>query len=225
MSEAAISDEPVVEHLRTQAQQAGHDIEISQEFSTLTVTVPASWWVCAARHAHEQGYHFYDWLSAVDEGDQGMDVLLCVWAGHRQLLLRTRVSGQPLALPTLTGIYAGANWGERETAEMFGIDFPGHPNLETLLLPEEFVGHPLRKDFVLASRATRAWPGEKEPEERHDKPAAAPAGPQGDQEPSAARQRPTRRAKVAALGVPDPSWGPRDAHAQQAPAQDVQEQP
>ena len=50
---------------------------------------------------------------------------------------------------------------------MFGIDFPGHPNLVPLLLPPEFEGHPLRKDFVLAARVAKPWPGAIEPGESH----------------------------------------------------------
>ena len=51
-------------------------------------------------------------------------------------------------LPTATGIYRGAAWHERETHEMFGVIFDGHPGLAPLLLPDGFEGHPLRKDFV-----------------------------------------------------------------------------
>ena len=50
---------------------------------------------------------------------------------------------------------------------MFGVIFDGHPRLEPLLLPDGFTGHPLRKDFVLASRVAKEWPGAKEPGESH----------------------------------------------------------
>ena len=56
-------------------------------------------------------------------------------------------------------VYAGANWHEREAAEMFGIDFVGHPHLTKLYLPGAFEGHPLRKDFPLLSRRVKPWPG------------------------------------------------------------------
>jgi NADH-quinone oxidoreductase subunit C len=69
-------------------------------------------------------------------------------------------------LPTATGIYRGAAWHERETHEMFGVEFDGHPRPAPLLLPGGFEGHPLRKDFVLAARAAKEWPGAKEPGER-----------------------------------------------------------
>jgi NADH-quinone oxidoreductase subunit C len=56
-------------------------------------------------------------------------------------------------------VYAGANWHERETHEMFGIGFTGHPDLRNMYLPTEFEGHPLRKDFPLLARMVKPWPG------------------------------------------------------------------
>ena len=55
--------------------------------------------------------------------------------------------------------YAGANWHERETWEMFGISFAGHPDLRHIYLPTEFEGFPLRKDFPLLARMVKPWPG------------------------------------------------------------------
>ncbi len=56
-------------------------------------------------------------------------------------------------------LYAGANWHERETHEMFGIGFAGHPDLRNIYLPTEFEGFPLRKDFPLLARLIKPWPG------------------------------------------------------------------
>jgi len=56
-------------------------------------------------------------------------------------------------------VYAGANWHERETWEMFGITFVGHPHLVHMYLPGDFEGHPLRKDFPLLARRVKPWPG------------------------------------------------------------------
>lgn len=78
------------------------------------------------------------------------DVLLFVRSlshGHR-VRLRTRLEdGQSLA--TLCGVWAGANWAEREIWDMFGIRFDGHPDLRRILMYEEFEGHPLRKDYPI----------------------------------------------------------------------------
>jgi len=67
-------------------------------------------------------------------------------------------NAQPKA-PSWTPVYSGADWHERETWEMFGVEFEGHPGLRHLYLPEEFEGHPLRKDFPLLAREVRPWPG------------------------------------------------------------------
>jgi NADH-quinone oxidoreductase subunit C len=64
-----------------------------------------------------------------------------------------------LSVGTWSGTYLGANWHERETAEMFGFRFVGHPNLINLYLPTGFEGFPLRKDFPLLSRRVKPWPG------------------------------------------------------------------
>jgi NADH-quinone oxidoreductase subunit C len=56
-------------------------------------------------------------------------------------------------------VYPGADWHERETWEMYGIVFDGHPSLRHLYLPSEFEGHPLRKDFPLLAREVKPWPG------------------------------------------------------------------
>ncbi|SHO52180.1 NADH-quinone oxidoreductase subunit C [Desulfopila aestuarii] len=64
-----------------------------------------------------------------------------------RVVIRTRVPRDNPQVPTITGIYAGANWHERETHDFFGIKFEGHPHLIPLLLPEDADFHPLRKDF------------------------------------------------------------------------------
>lgn len=66
---------------------------------------------------------------------------------------------ESLTLPSISSLFAGANWHERECWEMFGIGFEGHPDLRKLYLPSEFEGNPLRKDFPLLSRVVKPWPG------------------------------------------------------------------
>ena len=82
---------------------------------------------------------------------------------HQALTLKVDVpdvaDGESPEMPTWVGVYAGANWHEREAWEMFGIRFPGHPDLRNLYLPSDFEGHPLRKDFPLLARMVKPWPG------------------------------------------------------------------
>jgi NADH-quinone oxidoreductase subunit C len=111
------------------------------------------------------GFVFFDWLSAVDEQD---DVIRLVAHVARldpleHVLVVTYLDRERPHVASLVDVYAGAAWHERETHEMFGVDFGAAS--APLLLPDGFEGHPLRKDFVLASRQVKAWPGGKEPGE------------------------------------------------------------
>ncbi len=75
------------------------------------------------------------------------------------LILKVDVAEPEVGVPTWIPVYPGANWHERETWEMFGIAFSGHPHLVHLYLPTGFEGHPLRKDFPLLAREVKPWPG------------------------------------------------------------------
>jgi NADH-quinone oxidoreductase subunit C len=171
--------------------------------------VPFGEWSSTVLALRDEGYSYFDWLSAVDQTDAvqaedeaavaGFDVvchLIRVSEPGRleSVLLRTRAP-EGLPVPSITGVFHGAAWHERETHEMFGIDFDGFDDgtglgLRPLLLPDGFEGTPLRKSFVLAARASKPWPGAKEPGEGH-----------GEGSPG--------RRRVQAPGVPGPEWGPR----------------
>ncbi len=173
---------------RTNASVSGGDA-----WSRATVDVPASLWADALRVARDElDLDFFDWLSAVDDLDDGFAVVAHLWSTRDKhgLLVRTSVPRDGASVPSVVSVYPGAAWHERETHEMFDIDFPGHGELKPLLLPPNFEGHPLRKDFVLASRVAKAWPGAKEPGESHD--------------PTAAKRAPMRPPGVPAPG----EWGP-----------------
>ncbi|KUO11486.1 NADH-quinone oxidoreductase subunit C, partial [Streptomyces sp. DSM 15324] len=184
----------------------GADATAEESYDVLTVDVPPASWTAALRTARDElSCTYFDWLSAVDEPGTGFRVAAHVvaLAPVRRLLLRTTVPHEAPVLASAVDVYAGAGWHERETREMFGVAFEGHPYPHHLLLPENFEGHPLRKDFVLAARVAKAWPGAKEPGE----PAAG-----------AAHGAPKRR-QMLPPGVPDPNdWGPLKGQLPPAPA-------
>ncbi|MGW4141789.1 NADH-quinone oxidoreductase subunit C [Streptomyces mirabilis] len=180
----------------------GPEATAEESYEVLTVDVPPTAWLPALETARDSlGCTYFDWLSAVDEPGTGFRVAAHVVALSpvRRLLVRTTVPHSAPVLATAVSVYAGAGWHERETHEMFGVIFEGHPGLDPLLLPEGFEGHPLRKDFVLAARVAKAWPGAKEPGESDH------GGP--------------KRRQMLPPGVPDPNeWGPLKGQLPPAPA-------
>ena len=163
-------------------------------FGPPTLDVEPAGWSDSLRTARDRlGCFFFDFLTAVDCLDDGFSVVAHVAAPRvgavDSLLVRTQVPREAARVDCVCAVYPGAGWHERETHEMFGIDIVGHVALDTLLLPDGFEGHPLRKDFVLASRVAKSWPGAKEPGESDHEAA-----------PSRRRTRPP--------GVPDPATWP-----------------
>ncbi|NHN55241.1 NADH-quinone oxidoreductase subunit C [Calidifontibacter sp. DB0510] len=172
-------------------------------------TVEPGQWLEAARELREEGFTFFDFLTAVDETDTeagGFEVVLHLYAvepeGLRDTFLTTRVPDGEL-LPSLTEVWPGAAWHERETFEMFGIGFTDFVDtsglgLRPLLLPDGFEGTPLRKSFVLTARVSKPWPGAKDPAD------ASHGDQKGDKKPARAPRR-----RMQPPGIPDESWGPR----------------
>lgn len=153
------------------AAAAGEGAEVGDACGLPVLDVPSERWVATLQAAREAGLTFFDWLSAVDEQEDGFSVVTHVADIDRRpvlhLLVRTRVPRADPRLASVTGVYPGASWHERETHEMFGIGFDGHPGLAPLLLPDGFEGHPLRKEYMLAARAAKPWPGAREPGEEY----------------------------------------------------------
>src|SRR5215217_2985810 len=78
---------------------------------------------------------------------------------HVGVTIKVDVPDDTLTIESWFTVFAGANWHERETHEMFAIGFAGHPDLRNMYLPTEFEGFPLRKDFPLLARMVKPWPG------------------------------------------------------------------
>lgn len=78
---------------------------------------------------------------------------------HLGVTIKADLPDDDLTVDSWVTVFAGANWHERETHEMFGIGFHGHPDLRNMYLPTDFEGFPLRKDFPLLARMVKPWPG------------------------------------------------------------------
>jgi len=155
----------------------------------LWVRVASDAWADTAAALQSRGFDYFCFLSAIDwmpspfgkgedvpgeepaerdteirQGYTGGDTRFQVFARVTDLRRHVGVTVKAdvpdtMVMPTWMPWYAGANWHERETHEMFGIGFEGHPDLRNMYLPGEFEGHPLRKDFPLLARMIKPWPG------------------------------------------------------------------
>ena len=148
---------------------------------TIKVRVTPSAWKDALTVASgDLGLVFLSWLSAIDwtnevavgdEPDEPVEEryeLLCAvsdLSDGNLVMISTDLDHDSPSIESVADVYPGANWHEREAAEMFGIDFVGHPDLTKLYLPDSFEGYPLRKDFPLLSREVKPWPGKVDVED------------------------------------------------------------
>ena len=114
---------------------------------------------------------------------------------HEGVTLKADLDPDAPTAPTWCDVYPGADWNERETWEMYGFVFEGHPNLIKLYLPGEFEGFPLRKDFPLLSREVKPWPGlvdvelmPEVPESEAEAAAEAEPAAESDAEPAPAAE-------------------------------------
>ncbi len=79
-------------------------------------------------------------------------------APARRLRLKVQLTNESAAIPTVSGVWPAANWGEREVFDLFGIAFEGHPDLRRVLMPDDWEGYPLRKDYPVQIRKdTASW--------------------------------------------------------------------
>ena len=172
-SDTEAAAHPLQEFADSVASAVGGTAEIV--FDTVKVRVPADSWVDAHTTARDDlDLVFFSWLSAIDwanevaagdelgeEVEERIELLTTVGdlTEGRRVTFSTDLPSDSPKIPSLIEVYAGANWHERESAEMFGIEFIGHPDLVHLYLPDGFIGNPLRKSYPLLSREVKPWPG------------------------------------------------------------------
>ena len=151
--------DPLGEFAESVASALGGRAEVAHGTAKVRVAPPA-WKEAVIAARDELGLVFLSWLSAVDwsnevavgdEHDEPVEEryeILCAVSDLTDgnlVVISTDIDHDAPSIDSVTDVYPGANWHEREAAEMFGIDFVGHPDLIKLYLPDGFEGYPLRK--------------------------------------------------------------------------------
>ncbi len=126
-----------------------HDAKFDRE--ELTITVAPENIRQAAEKAQAAGYNFLEDVTAVDwlpaEPRYQVTYHIVSYTLKQRLRLRIFVDSVIGGADSITTVWPSANFYEREVFDLFGIRFHGHPNLRRIMMPDDFVGHPLRKDF------------------------------------------------------------------------------
>jgi len=117
----------------------------------LTLTVAPETIRAAAATVQAAGYNAFEDMTAVDwfpsEPRFQLSYHILSHKLKERIRLRTMLSAEDPAIDSITPVWPGANYYEREVFDLFGVRFEGHPNLRRILMPEDWVGHPLRKDY------------------------------------------------------------------------------
>ncbi len=152
MEKADLETYPAVERLRAWNPRAVE--EVTQVRGDVTVVLPRELVRGAAERVRDDGslqFNFLSSISAVDffpvEPRFELNYHLVSIPRRARLRLRVRLPGENPAVESVTSVWPGADWMEREAFDLFGIRFEGHPNLRRILLPEDWEGYPLRKDY------------------------------------------------------------------------------
>ena len=149
---------PAVETLRALGEEhEGWFAETTEALGEVTVVVPREHIVEFCAHLKTAPGFEFDMLSDITGADRGpeeeprfeVNYHLFSTTKHHRLRLKVLLNEDDPHAPTVTGVWRTANWHERETFDMFGVIFDGHPDLRRILLPDDWQGHALRKDFPL----------------------------------------------------------------------------
>jgi NADH-quinone oxidoreductase subunit C len=120
-------------------------------FGELTIEVaPANIVAAVSRAKHDLKFERLSTVTCVDRypSEPRFEIVyhLQAIAAKQRLRLKARVTGEDPAIESVFSVYRGANWYEREVFDLFGVRFLNHPDLTRIMMPDDWVGHPLRKD-------------------------------------------------------------------------------
>ncbi len=145
----ALPDHPAVKAILAWDAEALTDAKADRGELTLTVAPDRIREACTALKAG--GYNFFDDVTAVDWHPEvprfQLSYHLLSHGFKEHIRLRTLVDEADASVPSIVPVWAGANFFEREIFDLFGIRFEGHPDLRRIMMPEDWKGHPLRKDY------------------------------------------------------------------------------
>jgi len=169
--------EEELQYIAKLSQEYPHSFVRSEEFrGDITIIIRKGELFSIMKSLKEWKETVFDYLvdiTAVDflalVGAERFEVVYHLYSHlhSRRLRVKVLVPEDDPAVPTMVPLWQSAIWMERETAEMFGIVFVGHPDLRKLLLPDDFPGHPLRKDYPLEGEGYRSnFPNVKGSRER-----------------------------------------------------------
>jgi NADH-quinone oxidoreductase subunit C len=146
-----MTSQEIVTTLKTQFPEAVLDAKTEGVLEPFVKIVPEKVQEVAQflRDNAETRFDFLMCLSGVDlgKGFLGVTYHLYSMSVRHKITLKVEVPADKPEVPTVTFVWPSANWHEREAYDMVGINFIGHPDLRRILLPEDYPGHPLRKDF------------------------------------------------------------------------------
>jgi len=145
----ALPDHPAIKALLLWNPDSLTDAKFDR--GEVTLTIVPSFIRAAAEVVRNAGYNAFQDMTAVDWLPSAprfqLSYHICSHQYKDVLRLRVMVDEAEAVVESITPVWAGANYYEREVFDLFGIRFEGHPNLRRIMMPDEWAGHPLRKDY------------------------------------------------------------------------------
>lgn len=156
------ADEPAESEAREPEPETAFDVPVTRPLGQTVLHVDAAGYLDLVRRLHDEGHFMCVDVTAVDyltyEADRALPAgvtperfeVVAGFINHAErsrVRVRVQIPADEAVLPTITDLYPGADAMEREVFDMFGIEFSGHPDLTRILMPEDWVGNPLRKDY------------------------------------------------------------------------------